>query len=207
MKIQLPDGALLDSLVGGYRAEGEGGSVGFSLVRKGTFLHASGGRVGLALPWGKRLVVVFGPKDQVEIGAYKLEGKSITGLWVPPGADQGDFSACGVELSEVDATDASIWRITRAKAIDGSEYAGKVEREPIHGTAATGWPRAVQMLWRLKDGEFRSFGLEYEKAVYSTFCLEPESEFGLGVYDLKTLEGTVLTSTSRGPASERLVRS
>lgn len=206
---KLPDPALLDSLVGNYSVDSAGGGAAggiLSLVRKGTFLHAQGARVGLAMPWAGRLVIVWGPLNRTEIGAYEIKGASVTGLWVPPGADQADYSACGLELSDVDAKDPSIWRISRAYAIDKSAYAGKIERSAMLGTAANASPKPVQMLWRLEDGEFRSFGLDFGAAVYATFCLEPESPFGLGVYDLKTLQGTALTSDGLGATAETLRR-
>lgn len=201
---KLPDAKLIESVVGSYRVETPEGTIAFSLERRGTFLHAVGDRVGLALPWGGRLVVVFGPLNKTEIGAYLVTPRQVTGLWVPPGADQPDYSACGLELS-TPGTDG-MWRISKAYAIDKSVYAGKVERDPMHGTDANATPRAVHMLWRLDDGEFRSFALDYGDALYSTFCFEPEKPHGLAVYDLKTLKGTSLTSTGRGPQAETLVR-
>jgi hypothetical protein len=207
----------LDRLCGSYRVEGDTGIHRFELVRRGTFLHAAGDRVGLALPWENRLVVVFGPLNKTEIGAYRVgKDASVLGMWVPPGADQADFSACGVELSNAD--DKGIWRITSAYAIDKSPYAGKIERSVMHGTQAAppaGAPRAVHVTWLLEDGEFRSFALDYTAgqaggAMYSMFCFEPEKEHGLAVYDL-TREGLPaagwsLSSTGRGLVNETLVR-
>src|SRR5947208_59617 len=72
-----------------------------SVERKGAFLHATadlgalGTRYGLAIPFGGRLVMAFGEKDKVEIGAYLLEGKAVHGLWVPPGAADEDYGNCG----------------------------------------------------------------------------------------------------------------
>src|SRR6476661_7799244 len=66
--------------------------------RKGRFLHAEadlgalGARHGLAMPFAGRLVMAYGPKDQVEIGAYTTEGAQLRGLWVPPGASMDDLS-------------------------------------------------------------------------------------------------------------------
>lgn len=197
----LPAQADLDALAGDYTLP-DGGVM--TLARRGTFLHASGARVGLALPFAKRLVVCFGPLNQTEIGAYTVTPAEVRGLWVPPGADQADFSACGVEVSTPDQTDPSVWRISAAIAIDNTTYAGKVERTLLHGANPALSPKPVHMLWRLDDGEFRSFALDFGNAVYSTFCFQPEQPHGLAVYALDSLAGFSLTSTSGTLTSERL---
>jgi hypothetical protein len=203
----IPDLAALDGLVGRYEVKGVEGVEGVGRVemeRRGAFLHLSGARVGLGIVFGKRLVVCFGPADKTEIGAYSVVGNKVLGLWVPPGADQADYSACGVEESNQGSDLA--WRITRAVAIDGSAYAGKVVRTPLHGAVVGVVPVPVHLTWLLEDGEFRSFGLDFGGAVYSMFCLAPEAEHGLAVYELPGLEGWGLTSVSGGAVAERLVR-
>ena len=112
----------------------EAGGARFLLVPRGCFLYATGDRVGLALPGGGRLVVVWGPENKTEIGAYAVSGGEVVGLWVPPGADQGDYSACGVERSVVEGESG---RITSAFAIDKSAYAGRAVWVP-RGPAIAG---------------------------------------------------------------------
>lgn len=164
------------------------------LVRRGAFLHVEGVRTGIAMPWAGRLVMAFGPLNKVEIGAYQIapagvtagvaggvaEGVGgVTGLWVPPGADQSDFSACGVERSipQPDGT----WKISHAYAIDKSEYAGHIHRIPFDVTASL--PRALKMHWQLEDGDFHSFAIEYADALYATFSFEPEKPHGIAVFE------------------------
>jgi len=154
----------------------EAGGARFLLVPRGCFLYATGDRVGLALPGGGRLVVVRGPENETEIGAYAVSGGEVVGLWVPPGADQGDYSACGVERSVVEGESG---RITSAFAIDKSGYAGRAVWVPRGPAMAGGKP--VGMRWELEDGLSESFGADFRDAVCSTFCFEPEKLHGLAV--------------------------
>lgn len=129
--------------------------------------------------WKSRLVVAFGPLNKVEIGAYDISPSMVVGLWVPPGADQADYLACGVERS-IPQADQS-WKITEAIAIDQTPYSGSIYREPA-GTDGQSLPRALKMHWRLADGDFHSFAIEYADAIYATFSFEPEKPHGIAVY-------------------------
>src|SRR5678815_1422204 len=105
-----PDFGLLDRFAGSYLVRGGGvGVTDYSgkmeLLRQRAFLHAQfkldNGEIrhGLAMPWAGRLVLAYGPKDKVEIGAYRIQEDQMTGLWVPPGAAGSDYAECGHEHS------------------------------------------------------------------------------------------------------------
>jgi len=187
-----PDIATIQRLVGNYSVEGKDprgqeyrGTM--RVMRRGAFLHTEaqldppGMRFGLAMPFAGRLVMAFGAKDQVEIGAYHLDGKDVHGLWVPPGAADDDFSKCGREESTAESE--RVWRIRKAHAVDQSAYTGSVHVEPVLGSNALAPPTPVRMTWKLHDGEYQSFGLAFEDAVYSTFNLAKDSAGGVAVYE------------------------
>jgi hypothetical protein len=188
-----PDIAAIERLVGNYSVEGKdprgteyGGTM--RMDRRGAFLHtqaelgALAKRFGLAMPFAGRLVMAFGAKDKVEIGAYHLDGKTVHGMWVPPGAADEDFSKCGREESVVESP--GVWRIHKAHAVDQSAYTGAVHLEPIASANPLQRPTPVRMTWKLHDGEYHSFGLAYEDAVYSMFNLADGKPGGVAVYEL-----------------------
>ena len=119
------------------------------MVRQGAFLHAEAGiesvgvRFGIAMPFAGRLVMAFGAKDKVEIGAYRVNGREVSGIWVPPGASDDDFARCGREESVVEAE--GVWKIRRARAVDGSEYTGTVTLTPAAGMSFGNPPTPVKM--------------------------------------------------------------
>ena len=172
--------------VKGTTPAGEEYSGTMQIERKGTFLHAAadlgalGTRYGLAIPFSGRLVMAFGEKDKVEIGAYLLEGKTVHGLWVPPGAADADYGNCGYEESVADAP--GVWTIRSAIAIDGSKYHGTVRLDPPAWATSAVRPTVVKMTWNLHDGDYHSFGLAYEDAVYATFNLAAGQPNGVAVY-------------------------
>lgn len=175
-------------------------------VQNGLFLHADIRRAdgsewaGLAAVFGGRLVIAFGPRDKVEIGAYRLDGDRLEGLWVPPAAKGTDLGICGREWSR--RVSDGTWQIEQAHSIDGSAYHGMLTVTPREtGNAAT---RSADFLWKLQDGEYRSFGLVMPDAMFSTFCLEPESAHGIAVYETTNLglRGTLVESVSRKPRLE-----
>lgn len=207
---------MAESFVGTYRVEGcdsRGASYrgGLRLDRKGRFLHAEAvldplrTRHGLAMPFAGRLVMAVGPKDKVEIGAYTHEANQLRGLWVPPGAASDDTTGCGHEHST--STGTGIWLIDHAIAIDGQPYSGSVTIAPAcdRGDAE---PCPVRIDWKLHDGEYHSFGLRYDDALYTTFSFEPEQPYGIIVYDLNShsLIGTSLMSGDLNSGTETITR-
>jgi hypothetical protein len=178
------------------------------LSPRGMFLDAVarldplGERHGLAMPFGRYLVLAFGPKDKVEIGAYRRAGEMMQGVWVPPGAV--DLAACGHEPSTGGA--GGVWTISRALAIDNQPYHGTLRIEPAGGGDAHA-PVAARMTWTLHDGEYKSFGLDCGDAIFSTFNFEPGTPHGIAVYersDAQTLRGTIMTDASMALGHETL---
>lgn len=175
-------------IVSGRTPDGKPYAGTMQFTRCGKFLHATadlgslGERYGLALPFAGRLVMVFGPKDKVEIGAYTLVGDQLAGLWVPPGAVDDDFSKCGNELSRRTAAPNS-FEIQQAHSIDGSAYTGKVTTEPASASDTT-QPRPVRFTWNLHDGDYHSFGLAFADAIFTTFSFEPDKPYGVAVFEL-----------------------
>ena len=196
-----PDIAQLDRFVGSYSVsgttpDGKAYRGTMAVQRHGAFLHteakldALGARFGLAMPWAGRLVMAFGAKDKVEIGAYRIEGENVVGLWVPPGARDDDFGKCGREESVLESQE--LFRITKAYAVDQSAYSGTVRLNPGLPPGAKGnvdTARAVRMTWNLHDGNYHSFAIAYADAVYSTFNLASGEGHGIAVY---TVAGDVL---------------
>ena len=161
--------------------------------RRGRFLHAEAtlddGRVRhvLAMPFAGRLVMAFGPQDKVEIGAYELtdEGRTLRGLWVPPGATRDDDTGCGREISsaaEHATASTGVWTITDAVAIDGQPYHGTLTIRPVGAPMRSDTPVPIQLTWDLHDGQYESFGLSYPDALFTTFSFEPDKPYGLIVY-------------------------
>ena len=186
------DLAELDALTGDYTVSGRTAAGQeyrgtLRMTRHGALLHAEEGleslgvRFGLAMPFGGRVVMAFGAKDQVEIGAYRINGREVMGMWVPPGASDADLARCGREESLAEAD--GVWKIQRAQAVDGSAYAGTVTLTPPAGMSFRQRPTPVKMTWSLHDGEYFSFGLAYDDAVYSTFNLAKGQPHGLAVYE------------------------
>jgi hypothetical protein len=211
-----PDLALLDRFAGTYAVRGGGVGVTdyngtMQLLRHGAFLHAElkleNGEVrhGLAMPWAGRLVLAYGPKDKVEIGAYRIEGDQLTGLWVPPGAAGADYAECGHEHSTRGAGD--IWTITQAHAIDQAPYSGSLQVTPLEVLSGSA-PAAVKIEWHLHDGNYSSFGLKFAEAMYTTFSFEPEKPYGVAVYEQAgdELAGTWIDSNGQRVGMETLQR-
>jgi hypothetical protein len=207
--------ALADSFVGTYAVDGRprdgslyNGTVRFE--RKGRFLHAEaqlgglGTRHGLAMPFAGRLVMAYGPKDKVEIGAYTHDPNQLRGLWIPPGAASEDLTGCGHENSV--STGTGIWLISDAVAIDGNAYSGtlSITQKPDDDED----PNPVTMDWKLHDGEYHSFGLQYPDAIYTTFSFEPDQPHGIVVYEGKaaSLIGWRLSNTSMIAHRESLTK-
>jgi hypothetical protein len=161
-------------------------------------------RYGLAMPFSGRLVMAFGVKDKVEIGAYQITGKNVVGTWVPPGAADVDFSNCGREESVIESP--GVFKITQAYAVDKSAYTGAVRLTPADGTFLDRPPTPVKMTWTLHDGEYNSFAIAYPNAVYSTFNLAPGEPHGIAVYDIAgdTLNGVWLSDAGLILGSETL---
>src|SRR5437868_637621 len=90
---------------GRWRIDADAYTGTMQIDRHGVFLHTTAEltpgetRHGLAIPFAGRLVMAFGPKDKVEIGAYEIAGDTLRGLWVPPGAGHENFDECGREES------------------------------------------------------------------------------------------------------------
>lgn len=181
-------------IVSGRTPDGRNYTGTMTLERRGKFLHAAaaldvlGPRHGLALPFAGRLVMAFGPKDKVEIGAYTLVGDELTGLWVPPGASDEDFTKCGNERSRRSGA-PNTFEIQKAHSIDGSAYHGKVVIAPVENPASSARPltasapRPVRFTWNLHDGDYHSFGLAYADAIFTTFSFEPDKPHGIAVYE------------------------
>jgi hypothetical protein len=199
--------------VEGVDAHGQPYAGTMRLELKGIFLHADadlgprGNRYGLAMPFKDRLVMAFGARDLVEIGAYDLRGDQVHGMWVPPGAADEDLSKCGREESVVESP--GVWRIRQAKAVDGSAYTGVVRLTPAKGASFENPPTPVVMTWSLHDGEYGSFGLAYSNAVYSTFNLsKDEPRHGVAAYEVRQnlLVGRWLEAGAAVTGSETLTR-
>ena len=212
-----PDIAAVERLAGNYSVEGRDPRANdyrgtMKMVRRGAFLHAEaqlasmGQRFGLAMPFAGRLVMAFGAKDKVEIGAYHLDGQNVHGMWVPPGAADENFEKCGREESVVEAE--HVWRIHKAHAVDQSAYTGTVHLTPAASANPLQRPTPVKMTWKLHDGEYHSFGLAYEDAVYSTFNLAKDQPGGLAVYEMHENEwrGRWLVGDADSPMGIEVLR-
>lgn len=179
---------------GSYKMSG--GSV-LRLAPQGAFLRVEGALDGLAMSFAGRLVIAFGPKDKMEIGAYRVGKNQMEGLWVPPAAD--DLIKCGREQSG--GGKDGVWTITKAIAIDNTEYTGSVIVKPVQGADAAHRPTPVELEWRLHDGNYRSFGLVYDDAMYTTFSFEPDKPHGIILFEARgdRFEGTLMRNDlSRG---------
>ena len=154
--------------------------------------------------WAGRLVMALGAKDKVEIGAYRIDGKIVVGLWVPPGATDADFARCGREESVLESPD--VFKITKAYAVDQSAYTGTVRLNPGLPAGASTSAQAVTMTWSLHDGEYHSFGIAYPGAVYSTFNLAKGEGHGIAVYTVvaDVLAGRWLSDGSMELGNETL---
>jgi hypothetical protein len=208
---------LANNFVGTYAVDGRThdgamykGTLRFE--RKGRFLHAEanlsslGTRYGLAMPYAGRLVMAYGPKDKVEIGAYTADGTQLRGVWIPPGAATDDLTGCGRENSV--STGTGIWLINDAVAIDGNAYSGSlaITQKPDDDED----PCPVTLDWKLHDGEYHSFGLQFRHTIYTTFSFEPDKPHGIIVYDVSestsSLVGSVLSNESMIAGRETMTR-
>ena len=179
---------LADTFAGIYRIDGisADGSNYFGLAAitsHGLFGHVAAiiepktERHGLAVATDQRLLIAWGPKDKVEIGAYTIQGDSMHGIWIPPAANGADLSACGQEKSVRVAENE--WRIEQAHDLEHKPYTGTISIQPV----SDGRPRIVEIVWRLHDGEYRSFGLMGDGWMVSTFNFEPELQNAIAAYD------------------------
>jgi hypothetical protein len=177
-----------DRFAGTYRIDGlsaDGANYfgSATVTAKGLFGHISAiiepkiERHGLAVLAKRRLLVAWGPKDKVEIGAYTIQGDSMQGIWIPPAASGNDLSACGQEKSVRVAENE--WRIEQAFDLEHKPYTGTISVQVV----SDGTPRIVEILWRLHDGEYRSFGLLGEGWMASTFNFEPGSPNAIAAYE------------------------
>lgn len=148
-------------------------------------LTGIGERFGLAAVFRNRLLIAWGPKDKVEIGAYHIGGQKMHGIWVPPGAKGDDLSACGQEFSN--KKDAKSWEIEKAYAIDQQPYTGHLVIE-ASSPATPDQYQPVQIAWKLHDGDYAAFGLRLEDFMVTTFSFEPEKPYGISAYTV-TPEG------------------
>lgn len=163
---------------------------------------AAGERHGLGMFVGNRLVISWGPKDKVEIGAYTRTGDTMEGLWVPPAARGDDLKICGREKSKRVAGDT--YEITEAIAIDNSAYTGKVSIESMNA-GDTSFPRPVRMKWQLHDGDYTSFAIAYADAMLAIFSFEPKEWHAISVYEPQadgSYAGVILEKDSTTLASE-----
>jgi hypothetical protein len=169
-----------------YEAKGtssDGASyLGFAAIHPhGLFGHVSSiigktERHGLAVLTDQRLLIAWGPKDKVEIGTYEVRGDSMHGIWIPPAAKGDDLGVCGDEKSIRIAENE--WRIEQAHDLEKNPYTGTISIQPI----SEGKVRIVEILWRLHDGEYRSFGLEGDGWMVSTFNFAPEFPHAIAAY-------------------------
>ena len=164
---------------------------------QGYFAHAAvetsiaGERHGLAVVFHNRLLIAWGPKDKVEIGAYRITGERMSGIWVPPGATGESLAICGRENSRL--ISPGEWEIEEARAIDQQPYTGRVRvSEPPESTPPKHQPVSVQ--WKLHDGDYESFALKLNDLMVATFSFQPELPHGIAVYDATPAgwEGTQL---------------
>jgi hypothetical protein len=154
-----------------------------SITPQGLFGHIaakidpSTERHGLAVATEKRLLIAWGPKDKVEIGACEIKGDSMQGIWIPPTARGDDLSICGQEKSVRVAENE--WRIEQAYDLEHKPYSGTISIQPVSDSR----PRIVEIVWRLNDGEYRSFGLLGDDWMVSTFNFEPDSPNAIAAYE------------------------
>src|SRR5438045_6926890 len=117
---------LADTFAGTYRvfgiSAGKKNYAGFATITShGLFGHVADvidqthPRDGLAVVRDERLLIAWGPKDKVEIGAYRITGDSMHGIWIPPTAAGVDLTICGHEWS-VRVGDNG-WRIAQAQGL------------------------------------------------------------------------------------------
>ena len=134
-------------------------------------------RHGLGVVHDTRLLIAWGPKDKVEIGAYRIDRDSMQGLWIPPAATGIDTIACGEEHSK--RVDDNTWEIERAYDLEKNAYTGTITIEPV----SSDQPQVVTILWNLHDGEYRSFGLRGDGWMVSTFNFAPEFPHAIAAYE------------------------
>ena len=169
--------------VGQYRAAGE--SV---VATPRAAPSAAGERHGIGMIVGERLVISWGPKDKVEIGAYVIEDSQMTGTWVPPGARGSDMAICGREQSV--QVGEGVYEIIAAKAIDGSAYTGRIHIAPLHPIPDGKPPFAVHMRWQLDDGEYTSFAISFGEALFAIFSFQPDDWHAISVFE-RAASGTL----------------
>jgi hypothetical protein len=179
------------------------------LTPHGLFAHVEaiigkpdGKRYGLAVADDKRLLIAWGPKDKVEIGAYRIDGDLMQGLWIPPAATGIDTSACGEERSK--RVNENVWEIEQAYDLEKNPYTGTITIE----AASSGSPEVVKILWKLHDGEYRSFGLRGEGWMVSTFNFAPEFPHAVAAYETirDGWKGEVIWKDAQAICRETLTR-
>src|SRR5262245_42150273 len=103
-------------------------------AKHGLFAHVAshldpvGTRHGLAVVINERLLIAWGTKDKVEIGAYTIGADRMQGLWIPPAATGNDTSACGNEKSI--RVDERTWKIEQAHDLEKNPYTGTIHLDP-----------------------------------------------------------------------------
>lgn len=135
-------------------------------------------RFGLAVLFHGRLLIATGPKDKVEIGAYRLTGDTLTGIWVPPGAKGCDLAMCGREVSR--RVDTDTYEIESAHAVDQQPYTGKLRLSYLDPESTP--VRRVRFNWSLHDGDYSSFGVAHGDVLVGTFNFEPGTPYAIGLY-------------------------
>jgi hypothetical protein len=169
------------SFAGEFRVEGDGYTGQATFEPHGLFAHVTANldsnetRYGLAVVFNGRLLIAWGPKDKVEIGAYRLEGDRLRGIWIPPAAAGENLDACGNEQSV--RTSGNNWQVEKAHDLEKNPYTGTIAIDPI------GDGPVVKILWKLHDGEYNSFGLMGNDWMVSTFNFEKGTAHAIAAYE------------------------
>ena len=106
-----------------------------------------------------------------------MTGDSLHGIWIPPTAAGVDLTICGQEKS-VRVGDNE-WRIEQAHDLEKNPYTGTITIEPV----SSDQPQIVNIIWKLHDGEYVSFGVKGEDWMVSTFNFEPEKPNAIAAYE------------------------
>lgn len=175
---------------------------------QGSFAHSTaqlerdGTRYGLAALFRGKLLIATGPKDKVEIGAYRIQGDRLSGIWVPPGAKGCDLAMCGREESIRGDNDS--FHIQKAHAVDQMPYTGSLTLTYLDPPEVA--TRRVKFNWRLHDGDYASFGLAADDVLVSTFNFEPDTPFAIGLYEPSHGEWRGTIAHSDGTTSTEILR-
>jgi hypothetical protein len=206
-----PAFATSSTFSGTYRIEGEGNSGIAEVIPNGLFAHIRanldpiGTRFGLAVLFDQRLLIACGPEKKVEIGAYRITGDRMHGIWIPPDAAGDDLSACGQEQSV--RVDSQTWKIQQAHDLEKKSYTGSITVRPI-GTSSPDEPQMVRILWKLHDGDYNSFGLLGDDWMVSTFNFAAGTDHAIAAYEKSSdgWSGVQLWNDYEALRRERLIR-